>query len=224
MNADEACRHVQEALIVVACSLGIPANAQAQNVPGYPHSVEAFDPREVAMLPRYCIHTQLFNRSVPGGSNPAAISGWYDQLGPTFAHMHHYCFGLMKVNRAVLLSRDEMTRRYYLADAVTELDYVIGRAPQDFILLPEIFTKKGQILVLQGKGPVGEFEFERAIEMKRDYWPAYGSLSDYYKQAGNIKKAREVLESGLQHAPEAKGLQRRLAELNPASDQGPGNR
>ena len=52
-----------------------------------------------------------------------------------------------------------------------------------------------------------------AIALKRDYWPAYAHLSDYYREKGDVAKARETLQTGLSHAPGAKGLERRLAEL-----------
>jgi tetratricopeptide (TPR) repeat protein len=123
----------------------------------------------------------------------------------------------MKTNRALLLARDAYTRRFYLSDANTEIEYVISRADKDFVLLPEMLTRKGENLVHLGQGPVAVLEFERAIEVKKDYWPAYAQLSDFYRASGDIKMAREVLESGLEHAPDAKGLQRRLSELDAAS-------
>src|SRR5207253_11278845 len=124
-----------------------------------------------------------------------------------------YCVGLMKTNRAVLLSRDANTRRFYLQDAITEIDYVITRAPDDFLLMPEMLTRKGENLMLLGKGPLAVSEFERAIALKSDCWPPYAYLSDYYKESGNPKKARETLESGLSQVPDAKALKRRLSEL-----------
>ena len=191
---------------VIACS--------AREIPGYPVSVDAFDPREIAMLPGYCIHTELFRSKIPGGSNPEMIQAWTRQMGEVFRHMHHYCFGLMKTHRALLLSRDSGTRRFYLADSLIEFDYVIDRAPESFVLLPEILTKKGEALVHLGMGPVAVVHFERAIGLKLDYWPPYAQLSDYYKASGDTRKARRLLEEGLSHVPDAKALQRRIAELD----------
>jgi tetratricopeptide (TPR) repeat protein len=200
-------------MATVACvALPGPASAQAP-VPGYPDSIFAYDPREVAMLPRYCIHTQLFRDHVPGGNNPEQISRWTTAMGTTFIHMHHYCYGLMDLNRATILARDAQARRFYLDNAVREFDYVLERAPADFVLLPEILTKKGETFVRQGRAPLAIEQFERAIEIKPDYWPPYAHLSDYYRDAGDLGKARELLDRGLAAAPDAKGLQRRLAEL-----------
>jgi tetratricopeptide (TPR) repeat protein len=198
-----------------------PVFAQGQ-IPGYPNSVKAADPREVAMLPRYCIHTQIFRDRVPGGNSPDEISRWTAVMGDTFNHMHHYCLGLMNFNRATLLARQVHVRHFYLDDAVREFDYVLERAPKNFILLPEILTKKGEALIRRGVGARAIEPLELAARIKPDYWPPYAHLSDQYKEAGDLKKAREWLETGLTHSPDANGLQRRLKELDdsPAANRG----
>lgn len=220
MNGKKPCRCFGTRAVALALALASSVICQAQEIPGYPRNVDAFDRREVALLPGYCKHTQLFRGAIPGGNDQAAVAAWAEQMGPIFNDMHHYCFGLMKTNRAVILSHDPIHRKFYLADAVSEFDYVITRAPENFILLPEILTKKAENLLLLGRGPLAVFNFERAIELKIDYWPPYAYLSDYYKGSGDTKKARELLEAGLSHVPDAKGLKRRLAELNSALGRG----
>jgi hypothetical protein len=201
----------------VVLATGMPAHGQG-GVPGYPDSVQGFDSREVAMLPRYCIHTQLFRDHVPGGNNPAEIKRWYSVMGETFHAMHHYCWGLMKTNRALILARTQQSRRYYLNDSIGEFDYVIDRAPKSFILLPEILTKKGENLIRLGRAPLGLKELTSAIELKPDYWPPYAAMSDHYKATGDIEKAREALEQALSFSPDAKGLKTRLMELDALKD------
>jgi hypothetical protein len=195
-------------LVMTACS-----GAHAQEIPGYPTNFDAYDPREVAMLPSFCAHTQLFRVRVPGGDDPAQIARWQSVFGDMFQHLHHYCWGLMKTNRGVLLARSGPVREFYLRDSLQEFDYVIERSPPNFILLPEILTKKGENLVRLGRGPVALMEFERAIELKSDYWPPYAHMSDYYKGMKDVSKAREALDRGLSFSPEAPALKRRLAEL-----------
>lgn len=185
----------------------------AAEIPGYPASVIAYDAREVAMLPRYCIHTQSFRGAVPGGGNQAEIKRWNQVMGPTFEAMHHYCWGLMKNNRANILARNQQDRLFYLGDAIGEFDYVIQRAPQDFVMLPEILTKKGENLLRLGKAAQAVPELMRAIELKPDYWPPYEALSEHYRAAGDVTNARTMLEQGLSFSPESKTLKRRLAEL-----------
>jgi tetratricopeptide (TPR) repeat protein len=198
--------------VAVLLTTSNPSHAQG-NIPGYPDGVLEFDRREVALLPSYCKYTQVFRDRVPDGNNPAVIEQWYSKLGQSFHHMHHYCWGLMKTNRALFLARDQTARRFYLNDSLTEIDYVIRHVPEDFILLPEILTRKGENLILLGKGSVGILELERAIDLRPDYWIPYGHISDYYKTLGDLKTARDVLDKGLAISPDAKGLLRRVDEL-----------
>jgi hypothetical protein len=205
--------------LVAAVPVGIlaAASAFAQLIPGYPQSVQAYDPREVALLPRFCLFTIAFRMAdVPGGESQAETEAWYARVGPSFQHLHHYCWGLMSTNRGVLLARDAQARRFYLSDSINEFDYVIKRVPRDFVLLPEILTKKGANLIRLGTGALGVVELERAIELKPDYWPPYAELSDYYKATGDIDKARSTLTTGLERSPDASALKRRLGELSAA--------
>ena len=201
------------ALCAVTWTSAPQAAGDPREIPGYPIDVKAHDAREVALLPGYCKYTQTFRDNVPGGNNPAEIKRWYDIQGPVFHAMHHYCWGLMYMRRSTLVS-NRQGREYYLNTAIAEFDYVIDRAPADFVLLPEIFWKKGDVLIRLGKGPAGAKALMQAIELKPDYWPPYISLGDYYRDAGNISGAREILKTGLSHSPKAKPLQRRLAELD----------
>ena len=208
---------------VVSTLLSVAGQAvRAQDVPGYAllnsHSLVngPYDARELAMLPRFCNHTQLIRMFAPGGSDKNEIARWTGVFGDSFQHLHHYCWGLMKSNRANLLARDPSVRQFFLNDAVGEYDYVIDRVPKDFILLPEILYKKADNLFRLGRAPVAIFHLERAIELKPDYWPPYAAIADHYKEVGQTAKSREILEAGLAAAPGTPALTRRLAELGSA--------
>ena len=205
-----------------AMALSATMGAAAQGIPGYPGTVEGFDPREIALLPRWCIYADTFRDRVPNGNNPQMIAQWHAQMGKPFEAIHHYCYALMKTNRATLLAQDATTRRFYLLDSITEFDYVINRSPPDFILLPEILSKKGENLVRLGKGETAVLTFERAVELNPSYWPPYAHLSDYYKTSGNLALAREWLDKGLAHAPGTKALLRRKDELGRPANAKPG--
>ena len=207
----KALAHVPTTLLA-AWLLAAPAPAAAQLIPGYP-AIEDYDPREVAMLPPYCAHTQLFRTRVPGGGNPDEIRRWMAMMGPAFNDMHHYCWGLMKSNRALYLARDKQTRDFYLGQAVQEFDYVLQRAPANFALRPEILTKKGEHLLKLGNAPAAVAALEEAAELKPDYWPPYAALSDHFKSAGALPRAKEWLDRGLKAAPDSRALRTRLEQL-----------
>lgn len=199
-------------LLMLALSVHHEVAAQVA-VPGYPSAVTAYDPREVGRLPKYCIYTQNFRDSVQGGRNEAQINYWYSTLGQPFHSLHHYCWGLMKLNRALFLARDAQTRTFYFGSAIHEFDFVLERAPENFVLAPEILTKKGQALIRMGRGPMAVPILEKAIALKPDYWPPYVQLSEHYQASGQIGQAKQVLEKAIEQSPGTESLKQRLAAL-----------
>ncbi len=181
-----------------------------------------YSPRAMAMLPPYCKYTQVYSANVPGGNDLPEIKKWYAIMGgsyPTtgpFHHMHHYCAGLQYINQANLVARSRDERNQRLSWALREFEYVLKNTTPAFALWPEILTKKGESLIAMGKGPLAIADLQRAIEIKPDYWPPYATLSDYHRDTGNPRIAREVLEQGLSALPDAPALKRRLAELDGA--------
>lgn len=196
----------------LALALLAPMLAQAADDGG-----RGFDPREINRLPPYCKYTQIYRKNLPGGDDPAEIERWTRQMGGNiFSHMHHYCWALQTSSPTRLspLSRD--MRRHNLLLAVGDIDYVLSRVPDDFYLLPEIRTRKGEVLVMLDRGGEGLSEFQRAVEIDPNYWPAYAGMSDYFRDTGQIAKARQSLEKGLSAVPNTRALTRRLAELDAA--------
>lgn len=201
-----------------AMLVAVSTRTAAQGIPGYPDSILEFDAREVSRLPPYCIYTAHFRENIPGGMNKEDSQRWQTILGEVFQTLHHYCWALMYLHRAKFLATDARTRGWNYSSAIHDIDYVLSyvnsRGLRDFVLLPEILTKKGEALVGLGRGGRALGEFERAIELKPDYWPPYAHISDYYRSIGELTKARETLQSGLSRSPQASGLQRRLKELD----------
>jgi tetratricopeptide (TPR) repeat protein len=207
--------HPRSAVIALALVVAPPAGAQVYD----PHT---YEPSLVLRLPPYCKYTMFFNAKVPGGDNRVEQERWKNLMGPTFIHMHHYCYGLMATNRAIYLSPTREARNHNFGISIQEYDYVIQRAPEGFGLLPEMLTRKGESLISLDRGPEGVGELRRAIDIQPDYWPAYAAASDYYKEHGAPSKAREWLEKGLAAAPDTRALTRRLDALN--ISQGKGSR
>jgi tetratricopeptide (TPR) repeat protein len=180
-----------------------------------PMRVEAeffLEERDFPMLPEYCKDTLVFAAAMPGVGKGA--EHWYAVMGPTFRHVHHYCYALVQTNRANFFSRNQKERRSYLYYSLEEFDYVIRNAPRSFVLLPEIHTKKGENLIRLGDVSRGTQELLRAIDLKPEYWPPYAYMSDYYKQTGQLALAREWLTKGLSVSPNTKALLQRLAEID----------
>src|SRR5262245_36109218 len=92
-------------IAMVLASVPRGEGAYESMAPGYPYQVTAMDPSELAMLARWCLYTQGFRTRPPGSEEPAQVARYNEIMGPTFLHMHHYCEGLMKMNRGILLAK-----------------------------------------------------------------------------------------------------------------------
>lgn len=213
ISCRQICSNFLASVSVVSLQIFAVSAAMAQ-IAGYPPTIDGYDPREVAMLPAYCKHTQVFRDHVPGGGNQVEIERWYSVLGRGFHSLHHYCWGLMASNRAMTLATSPAERMSYLSRSVGEFEYVIRNVPPDLALLPEIFSKRGENLLRLDRVAQGISDLQQATELKPDYWPPYAVLSDHYKKHKNVAKAREWLEKGLQASPGTRALQQRLAELS----------
>jgi tetratricopeptide (TPR) repeat protein len=161
---------------------------------------------EISLLPKYC-QTKLYDR-------PEDREHWVNLLGrENWEHVHHYCQGLIHTNNATLIAGKPEERMAALRASIGEFDYMIRNCSSSFVLMPEILTKKGENLIRLGRASEAMQPLQRAMELKPDYWPPYAAMSDYYKGAGNVQKAREWLEKALAMAPESRALRARLAEL-----------
>lgn len=194
--------------ILVVASLLLPAGAGA---------IGSFNPSaaELSLLPPYCgPRAQRWGNDL----DHPEVQRWRSVFGSDYFHMHHYCQGmllLLRGDRQPLDSR-EATGEYEAA--LNNLEYMESRASSGFVLMPELYLKKGRVLLRLRRDHKALQAFRRAIELKRDYVPAYAALSDFYLDRGKPEPARKVLQEGLEVVPDASILQRRLAELS--RDQG----
>jgi tetratricopeptide (TPR) repeat protein len=127
--------------------------------------------------------------------------------------MHHYCQGLTYLLRLKFHVYPLREKQASWRQANKEFDYVLRNAQPDFVLRPEILTRKGEVLVNLERRPEATQAFQEAIERKANYWPAYVGLAKIYQASGDTEKAKEVIETGLTQAPEAKPLRELLVEL-----------
>ena len=81
---------------------------------------------EMATLPEYC-RARI-------GQDGKLYEVWLKRMGhDKFLHVHHYCHGLVAMNRVSLVF-EKRTRRDLLQKATQEFDYVIRNWPPDFYL------------------------------------------------------------------------------------------
>lgn len=163
-------------------------------------------------LPNWCAYTQTH-------THVDSIGKKYQQIfGPTWIHMHHYCFGLDQINIAMQNWSNETIRNRYLQLSIGEFDYILKRSDSNFILKPEILAKKGEVLLLVGKSMEAVQAFYEAIELRCEYIPAYTALADYFFRHNDTFQAQRILERGLKCVPGSEVLKNKLAEVGTTQD------
>lgn len=195
--------------IFLAAPLLLPAGAGA---------IGSFNPSaaELSLLPPYCVP-----RAQRWGNDLAhpEVQRWRSVFGSDYFHMHHYCQGmllLLRGDRQPLGSR-QASGEYEAA--LNNLEYMESRASTGFVLMPELYLKKARVLQRLGRDHEAQRALRHAIELKRDYVPAYAALSDFHLDRGRVEPARQVLQEGLAVVPDAVILQRRLGEMSRRQDQ-----
>ena len=163
--------------------------------------------RNVFELPSFCDYVQ------EGKAGFDQAKG-YALMGPTFHHIHHYCWALGNMRRAQNPTISEQERRGYCVGAIKDMQYVIARAPPDFVLLPEIFLRMGQAAFGSGDVPGALEYFDRSRRAKADYWPAYIEIARTNLSFGRRQAAEAALKAGLAASPDEPNLKQALAQLS----------
>lgn len=192
--------------VSLLAGLALPAAAQPDNMTR----------AEVALLPPVCQDVQ----GIPAIGwvqhyRESPRSGyWIGMLGDTFWAMHHYCWAMIWLHRAGAAGVPPQTRDHWRRTAIADFIYVIRHAKQDFVLLPEIYYRIGEVHRLLREHLKAADAFEASRRAKADYWPAYAGLADLQLDVGRRDEARRILEQGLALMPGERMLQARLEALN----------
>lgn len=162
---------------------------------------------EMAMLPKYCPDTMGFNYGDAYYNTSPRAKYWVSVMGKDFWNVHHYCWAQINRLRATKNGVRPEFRRGKLEEVRSDYLYVIEKAKKDFVLLPEILTRLGEIeLLLEHVEAAGE-AFARARSIKPDYWPAYSGWAEYLIKIGKRNDASILVKTGLEYVPSAKVLQ-----------------
>lgn len=166
---------------------------------------------DLTMMPRYC--TAIYGKLV--GLPEAQISALQYTIPSDCPAPHHYCDGL----KAMVRATTNLTEgKYWLSVAVKTFQYQVGDWESRGLschLRPELYTNLGNSLFRQNKTSVGLAiqNFNKALDLQKDYLPAYFALSDVYLELGEKKDALEAVAQGLKYVPDSKGLLSRFKEL-----------
>ena len=165
---------------------------------------------ELAMMPPYC--TALIGKHI--GLPQPQDSPLRNTIPDGCGSLHHYCFGLQSLIR-VDRSRG-VEQKYWLSQAIGHFkERSSGWEGSTCPLRPEAYTNLGKALLRQNKALAGQAvaNFNKALDLRPDYVPAYLALSDAYLSLGKKGEALNAAAQGLKYLPDSKGLLRRFKEL-----------
>ena len=187
-------------LLVAAMLLLASAGAHA-NKP------DAITPTEMALIPKYCPDTNTFGHGGTADNMSPNAPRWVAKMGKGFWALHHYCWALIQLLRAAPPTVSNMDKIGIWRGALGDMQFVIDNSPADFVLLPEIYTRMGDVALKLNEPRQAQMYLSKARELKPDYWPAYFKWGEYLKGAGHPVEAKRVTEEGLAYAPSSKALQ-----------------
>lgn len=153
-------------------------------------------------MPEYCPDSLAFSPRYAEGATAARQRRWVAMMGESFWDIHHYCWAIAVINRSKLTGVDKQRREYMLRDAIDDITYVLRRARPDFVLLPEIYTRLGDVQQSRERPVDALYAYEQAVQSRADYWPAYVRLADLHASLGSNEQAVTVVERGLTVLPE----------------------
>lgn len=161
---------------------------------------------EMALIPAYCPDTMGFGYGDAYYNTSPRAPYWVSRMGQGFWAIHHYCWALINLNRALRMSSATAERVGTLKKVLGDYLYVIEHTKADFVLLPEVFTRLGDVQLLLNDVGSANDAYAKARALKPDYWPAYAQWAEFLVKKGLRADALKVIETGLQHAPDARPL------------------
>jgi hypothetical protein len=173
-------------------------------------------PAEYAMIPKWCAY-----------SNPGALTPIVGERGASpevrakvlqlrhagCSGIHHYCWALIWSNRAFLNDTSDYDRQFHYSVAISDHQYVLDQSNKSCPMIPELYTKQGELYALSNKPQDAEAKFRQALGVKASYAAAYIGLSDLYETQGATDKALAALQAGIKANPKSTALQKKLQRV-----------
>jgi len=124
---------------------------------------------EFKQLPGYCqckmyYHHQRGQEAKKSRKNQE----WQIAFGSDYAHLHHYCWGLVYLSRARSAQLKDSERKFLVQKAIGNFDYVIKQAASRSPFLWMYHQKKGEALLLVHKNAEAQMEFKKAKLYKKN--------------------------------------------------------
>lgn len=171
-------------------------------VSGNPARAYTFEPTEIEFnaWPSYCksrYATTDIGQRQPFTTNYSklAITQSIQAIGQsTFEYIHHYCAGLVLLNRSKFSTSTDKAST--LSDAFQEVNFTLQRIPETSPLYSSVLAAIARIQQELKKFDSAKQYLDRAIAIAPDEPAAYILLALLYREQGNQQQALQTLEQG----------------------------
>lgn len=176
------------------------ASAALILVPLFIQGARAFDYEvtdyEWASWPEYC---KVRYASTPVGAGrgnytKADARKWSETLGGTYLHIHHYCAGLISIQRAQRYADADQSRRWY-NESLGAIAYTYRGSEPDFPLFSQMSAYYGKALYETGQTAEAQEILQTGIKTQPEAPESYIMLAEIARKEGDREAARKVLES-----------------------------
>src|SRR5690349_3323687 len=106
---------------------------------------EGWTESELALAPPFCQDVQGLKWGDAYYHTSPNAKKWIAVMGNGFWAVHHYCWASINLLRAERPSTPPQERTRLRAGAIADMMYVVHNTPENFVLLPEIYTRKGEV-------------------------------------------------------------------------------
>ncbi|NOR80790.1 MAG: tetratricopeptide repeat protein [Methyloprofundus sp.] len=145
------------------------------------------------------------------GYQSRQFAKWKKLLGPESVHIHHYCEGLVDLQRVALAPKEKQS---LLNSARSNFKYVLTRIQSpNFILLPDIYYRLAIVSKEENKSSEAINFATQSIQAKKNYLNPYLLISDIYIKSGNNDEAKKILLKAKKYHPNSKILKGRLENI-----------
>jgi len=159
-------------------------------------------------------------RAAPGYCQARYVDGktseswkqWEKVMGPASLHMHHYCDGLLWINR-YYGSGDRREKKRILQSAYGSFMYMVPRVDSSWPLLPELYLNLGTVMALQNRDGEALQAMLKAIQLDPKMTKAYSATANQYVKLKKKEDALKVVTEGLRQVPGDEGLQKLYISL-----------
>ena len=189
------------------------AGAQQRTAPGPNKTPVGVTWGELALLPDYCRDAMgiLYGDQYYNPSPRAAH--WVALMGQGFWSIHHYCYAMAHVRQAEMAGVTQPQRKFIYGRTIPDYLYTLNNSAPDMVLVPEILVRLGEAYLKVGDTANAYSAFEKARQVKPDYWPAYSRWVDVLIKSNLRKDALALARQGLAHAPASEVLRRQYISL-----------